>query len=215
MSKMKRFIKTSLLGGIAVILPITILVLLFKWIFDLVGRIIQPLTSLLVAASHFKELAADIIVVGVILSGCFLVGAIVRTKIGGYIQGKIDDRLSRLVPGYSTIKLTVTQFFERKSAPFSSVALVRGFDDETLMTAFITDTHPDGSYTVFVPCGPNPTTGYILHMKKEHVHPVPVTTEEALRSVISCGAGSKPIVAAYRRSLREIGAIEIEKTAPS
>ncbi|MEW6672379.1 MAG: DUF502 domain-containing protein [Thermodesulfobacteriota bacterium] len=203
MSRMRKFVKTSLIGGIAVILPITILFLIFKWIFNVIIRIIQPLASLLVATSHLQVLAADVIVLGIILATCFLVGAIVKTKIGSFLHEHIDMRLSKLVPGYSMIKLTVTQFFDRKSTPFSSVALVRAFDDESLMTAFITETHPDGSFTVFVPCGPNPTTGYIIHMKKEHVHPVPVSVEEALRSVISCGAGSKPIIAAYHRKIKD------------
>ena len=203
MGRIKKFIKTSLLGGIAVILPITILFLIFKWIFNFIIQVIQPITSLVVARSHFQTLAAVVIVLGIILSTCFLVGAVVKTKIGRFIHGHLDTRLSKLVPGYSTIKLTVTQFFDRKSAPFSSVALVRAFDDESLMTAFITDTHPDGSYTVFVPCGPNPTTGYILHMQKKYVHPVPVSVEVALRSVISCGAGSQPILAAYHRKIKD------------
>jgi len=203
MSKLKKFVKTSLLGGIAVILPITILFLIFKWIFNFFIRIIQPLANLVVARSHFQELAADAIVLGLILSTCFLVGMVVKTKIGRFIHEHIDMRLSKLIPGYGTIKLTVTQFFDRKSTPFASVALVRAFDDESLMTAFITDTHPDGSYTVFVPCGPNPTTGYVLHMKKEYVHPVPVSAEVALRSVISCGAGSQPIIAAFHRKIKD------------
>jgi len=203
MSRIKKFIKTSLIGGIAVILPITILFLIFKWIFNFIIQIIEPLTDMVVARSHLKVLAADVIVLGIILSTCFLVGAVVKTKFGRFIHEHIDLRLSQLIPGYSTIKLTVTQFFDRKAAPFSSVALVRAFDDENLMTAFITDTHPDGSYTVFVPCGPNPTTGYILHMKKEYVHPIPVSVEVALRSVISCGAGSQPIIAAYHRKIKD------------
>jgi len=204
MNRLKKFVKTSLIGGIAVILPITILLLIFKWIFNVIIRIIQPLTNLVVATSHLQELAAGIIVLAIILSACFVVGAFVKTRIGRFIHEHIDTRLSKLVPGYSTIKLTVTQFFDRKSAPFSSVALVRAFDHESLMTAFITDTHPDGSYTVFVPCGPNPTTGYILHMKREFVHPVPISIETALRSVISCGAGSRPILAAFNRRTKGV-----------
>jgi len=198
MDRMKKFVKTSLIGGIAVILPITILFLIFKWIFNFIIRIIQPLTNLLVTRSNFQELVAVLIVLCIILFACFFVGVLVKTRIGRFIHEHLDMRLSKVVPGYGAIKSTVTQFFDRKSAPFYSVALVRGFDGESLMTAFITDTHPDGSYTVFVPCGPNPTTGYILHMKKEYVHPVPISAEVALRSVISCGAGSQPILAAFR-----------------
>ncbi len=203
MNKIKVFIKTSLIGGIAVILPITILFLIFKWIFNVIVGIIHPIADLVVSRSHFTEIVADIIVVGIILVICFLVGVVVKTKFGRFIHEHIDIRLSKLIPGYSAVKMTVSQFFDRKSAPFSSVALVRAFDDHHLMTAFITDTHPDGSYTVFVPCGPNPTTGYIIHMKKEDVHPVPISVEVALRSVISCGAGSQPILAAFHRKIND------------
>ncbi|HPJ67945.1 MAG TPA: DUF502 domain-containing protein [Desulfobacteraceae bacterium] len=200
MKKLRNFVKTSLIGGIAVILPVTILFLIFKWIFNFIINIIQPLTNLLVARSNLQELVAILIVICIILSVCFFVGVLVRTRVGRFIHEHLDKRLSKIIPGYGAVKTTVSQFFDRKSTPFYSVALVRGFDDESLMTAFITDNHPDGSYTVFVPCGPNPTTGYILHMKKEHVHPVPVSAEVALRSVISCGAGSQPILAAFHRN---------------
>ncbi|HOP48705.1 MAG TPA: DUF502 domain-containing protein, partial [Desulfobacteraceae bacterium] len=169
MKKLRNFVKTSLIGGIAVILPVTILFLIFKWIFNFIINIIQPLTNLLVARSNLQELVAILIVICIILSVCFFVGVLVRTRVGRFIHEHLDKRLSKIIPGYGAVKTTVSQFFDRKSTPFYSVALVRGFDDESLMTAFITDNHPDGSYTVFVPCGPNPTTGYILHMKKEHV----------------------------------------------
>ena len=84
--------------------------------------------------------------------------------------------------------------FDREKSPFSSVALVQAFENDTLMTAFITEEHAKGIYTVFVPCGPNPTTGYIFHLKKQFVHPIEVPIEDAFRSVISCGAGSKPLL---------------------
>jgi uncharacterized membrane protein len=197
MKRINTFIKTSLIGGFAVILPITILILIFKWIFNFIIQIIQPLTNLVVARSDFQVIVADLVVLGIILSSFFLVGAIVRTKIGKFIQKHFDNSLAKLVPGYGIIKSTVTHLLERKRYPFSSVALVQAFENDTLMTAFVIDTHPSGRYTVFVPTGPNPTTGYIFHMEKKYVHPVMVSVEEALRSVISCGVGSKPLLDAF------------------
>ena len=44
----KKFFQTTFLGGIIVILPITITVFLFKWLFNLIGDIIQPLTNQMV-----------------------------------------------------------------------------------------------------------------------------------------------------------------------
>ena len=66
------------------------------------------------------------------------------------------------------------------------------------MTGFITDSHDNGRYTIFVPTGPNPTSGLIFHLPPKYVHPVKVSVEETLRSVIGCGAGSSNIFKAYQ-----------------
>jgi uncharacterized membrane protein len=197
MKRMKSFFKTSLLGGFAVILPITVSIFIFKWIFNFVIQLIHPLTELLVARTHLQVILANAMVVGIILSACFFIGVILKTKIGQFIHKNIDRRLSKVIPGYGIIQSTVIQFFNRENPPFSSVALVQAFENDTLMTALVTDQHADGSYTVFVPCGPNPTTGYIFHLQRQYVHPIPVSVEETIRSVISCGAGSKPLLEAF------------------
>ncbi|HIJ55784.1 MAG TPA: DUF502 domain-containing protein [Deltaproteobacteria bacterium] len=198
MNKIRSFIKTSLLGGFAVILPITVSILIFKWFFNIVIQLIHPLTKLIVVRAYLQVIVANAIVIGIILSACFFIGVILKTKIGQFIHENIDRRLSKIIPGYGIIQSTITQLFNREKPPFSSVALVRAFGNDTLMTALVTDEHADGSYTVFVPCGPNPTTGYIFHLQRQYVHSVPVSVEEAIRSVISCGAGSKPLLEAFR-----------------
>ena len=82
------------------------------------------------------------------------------------------------------------QILGRNKSAFSRVALVKLFNNDTLVTTFITDEHEDGSFTVFMPTGPNPTSGNIFHLNKDSVFPVEVSVEETLRSIISCGAGS-------------------------
>ena len=88
------------------------------------------------------------------------------------------------------------QFIGRKQSPFSKVALVQLFENQTKATAFVTDEHPDGSFTVFVPTGPNPTSGQIFHLQGQYVHPVDVRVDDAMRSIISCGAGSTKLIEA-------------------
>ena len=194
MNRIKTFIKTSIVGGLVVILPAALLFLIFKWLFNWVTDIIQPLTDLVLARGQFQEFVADAIVIGIILAICFVVGTVIKTKVGRFIQENLENRILKIAPGYPTIKSIVMQFIGKKKSPFSSVALVRPFENETLMTAFITETHDDNWYTVFVPTGPNPTTGFIFHLKGTYVHAVNVAVEEALRTVISCGAGSTNLI---------------------
>ncbi len=83
-----------------------------------------------------------------------------------------------------------------------AIPLVQVFGNSTLMTAFVTDEHPDGSCSVFVPTGPNPTSGNIYHLEGKYVHPVDIPVEEAMRSIISCGAGSNRLIEAYKAKIR-------------
>ncbi len=197
MKRIKAFFKTSLLGGMVVILPVAILVFVFKWLFNLVTDIVQPLTNLVMAKSQIQEILADILVIAVILTVCFIIGVFVRTRLGAFIYKTLENRILKVAPGYSLIKETVLQFLGSKKSPFSSVALVQVFGNETLVSAFVTDTHKDGSYTVFVPTGPNPTSGNIYHLQGKYVHPVDVPVEDAMRSIISCGAGSDKLINAH------------------
>ncbi len=194
MNRIKTFIKTSVVGGLVVLLPAALLLLIFKWLFNWITDIIQPLTNLVLAREQFQEFVADVIVIGIILVICFVVGTVVKTKVGRYIQENLENRILKIAPGYPTIKSIIMQFIGKKKSPFSSVALVRPFENDTLMTAFITDTHDNNWYTVFVPTGPNPTTGFVFHLKGKYVQGINVAVEEALRTVISCGAGSTHLI---------------------
>jgi uncharacterized membrane protein len=209
MERLKRFFLTSLLGGVVVILPVMILMLAFAWVFNLVTGFIRPLTSVLVARD-MEEIVATVLVLAIILVTCFVVGAFVRTRAGGVVFQLIDARLLKAAPGYSLVKDIVLAFLGGKKSPFSTVALVQLFDSDTLTTAFVVDEHANGSFTVFVPTGPNPTSGLIYHVKGEHVHKLDVAVEDAMRATISCGAGSSKLIEAYERvKSREVAEVEV------
>jgi uncharacterized membrane protein len=198
MHKLKEFLKTSLLGGVVVILPVAILVSVMVWVFNLISGWISPLTRLLTKDLQVYQFIAESFAIVVILAACFSVGVLVRTRLGDVLYKLLETRILKLAPGYSMIKETVLHLFGNdKESPFSSVALAQIFCNSTMVTCFITDTHDDGSFTVFVPTGPNPTSGLIYHLEGKYVHPVDVPVLDAMRSVICCGAGSGGLLDKY------------------
>lgn len=211
MKRMRIFFKTTLLGGITVILPAIILIFAFKWLFGVVQSGIKPLTDLvedrLTLPESYEEAIAILIVLAVIVLACFVLGLFVRTRIGRWIYNAFENSLLSKAPGYKMIKETVNQFLGKKESPFSSVALAQIFENDTRVTAFITDKHDDGTITVFVPTGPNPTSGFIYHLDQQYVHPVNVSVEDAMRSVISCGAGSKALIQGRTSEAANRGAV--------
>jgi uncharacterized membrane protein len=197
MLRVKSFIKTTLLGGLVVILPVTIIVAVFSWLYLKVTDLIQPLTNLITKTVGLKEFIADFVVIAIIIGFCFAVGLLIRTQWGRFVHEKLESRVLKIAPGYNLVKETVLQFLGHKRTPFSRVALVQLFENQTLATAFITDEHDDGRYTVFVPTGPNPTSGQIFHLRRQFVHPIDAGIDDTIRSIISCGAGSKQLLAHF------------------
>lgn len=190
MDRLREFIKTSTLGGLTVVLPVAILLAVFKWLFTVVTDIIQPITSLVVSRSALGEFLADILVLAIILSACFFLGVFVKTSLGRILFDFLERHFLRPAPGYKFVKETVGQFLGRDKVPFKQVVRAYLFDDKVSVTAFVTDEHDDGVVSLFIPTGPNITTGYVVHLPKERLEYLDIAADQAMRTVIACGAGS-------------------------
>jgi len=199
---MNNFLKTTLFGGLVVILPIAILTVFFKWLFKLVTDAIQPLTDYVskVMLYPIPEVVADGIAVILIILSCFIIGLFVKTQLGNWIHNVFDGLLQRVAPGYRMIKEVVVQIFGNSdNSPFSNGVVARvkifGVDCPTEVTALVTDHDEENDlYTIFMPTGPNPTSGNIYHVPDELVTLYPeVKIDSAMRTVIACGAGSSDL----------------------
>ncbi len=191
MEKVKSFLKTTLFGGFLVVLPIIVLIFVLGWLYDSLLDKIRPITNILIETTRFSELAASVIAIVVILLLFFIVGLIVQTRIGKYFFHFFEERFLKRIPLYRIIKETVIQLFGGDKLIFKSVALVKPFGNDTMITAFITDESENDYVTVFIPSSPAPTGGYIYHIKKEFVTKIDYPIEQAMKTVLSLGAGSK------------------------
>lgn len=190
MKRLQSVVINSILGGVLVILPVIIVIAIFLWLFRATADLMAPVANILAETTQMQRSLADVIAVIVLFVTCFLLGLLVRTRGGAWTFRQIENYLLFNFPLYQSVKETLSQFLGGSKAQFSRVALVRVFD-ESLTTAFITATHADGSFTVFVPTAPNPTSGLIFHLPANKVFPTDVSVDRAMRTVLSCGAGSQ------------------------
>lgn len=190
---MQRFVITTILGGLVVVLPITLFVFIIRLLFNLVIGLIRPLSSILGFSESVNEWLINILVIVGILLLFFLIGLVVRTEIGQKLFRRVEEQWLAPLPFYGVLRETVQQLFSRDRMPFSQVALVDPYGSGMLMTGFVTDELPNGFFTVFVPTAPNPTNGFIFHVKPDQIHFVDIKSEDALRSVISLGIGSRKL----------------------
>ena len=193
---MKKYLNATLLGGIAAILPLGLVILVFRWLINLAQKYLGPIVDwfahLLEVDSSWLLLAMYVILIIAILTSFLFIGIIIRTRIGRFFKKEFEQKYLVKIPGYKMARDTVMQFFGKNRSFFSEVVLVDLFNSGTLMTGFVTDN--SGEYlTVFVPTGPNPTSGNIYHVQKDKVLHTNANVDNGMKSIISCGAGSSEI----------------------
>lgn len=187
--KMNKYVNATLLGGLVAILPLALIIVLFRWIIGMIERVLSPLVELFNTNSQLVVVGLYVLIVLGILVLFFFIGLFIQTRIGNFMKNNIEDKYLTKIPGYKTAKDIVMQFFGGNRSFFSEVVLVDIFNSGTLMTAFITDDQGD-TVTVFVPTGPNPTSGNIYHVQKEKIIKTSASVDIGMKSIISCGSGS-------------------------
>lgn len=202
---MNKFLKATILGGIAAVLPLTILIVFFRWVFVMVKDFVFPIVEQYEkyeSLNNYEVIIAYVIVVVAIIFIVFLMGLFIQTRIGRFFKNAFEKKYLMKIPGYKITKETVEQFFGKNKTFFSEVVIVELFNSGTLMTGFVTD-NKENYTTVFVPTGPNPTSGNIYHVENKNVHKTDVPVEVAMKSIISCGAGSDIVLESYLKGKKE------------
>ena len=191
----KKFLKTTLIGGVVVILPATIFIVIINILINFTINLISPVARLINLGAELNQSLVYLLAFALVIIFCFFMGLFVRTRLGKTIWHSIENEWLGKLPMYSIIKETVQQFTGAKKLPFSKVVQVDVFNTGVLQTGFITDEHPKGAYTVFVPTAPNPTNGFIFHLPAERVTLLEgVSSDVAIRSIISIGSGSSKVI---------------------
>lgn len=195
-TRFNKFARTTLIGGLAAILPLWLIFILFQWIYRIIEKYLEPMVDLFKTETKLDTILAHIILVTTIIILFFFIGLFVQTRFGNRARNFIERRLLMKIPGYKTASDIVRQLFGGSRTFFSEVVLVDVYNSGTLMTGFITDRHDKDNYlTVFVPTGPNPTTGFVFHVPKEKVIKTDVAVDVAIKTIISCGSGSAEVFA--------------------
>lgn len=194
--RIRNFLRTTLIGGVVALAPLTLIILLFRWVINLIGRTLTPLVDTILQdpdPNPYFKFALYVISFTAIVLFFFIIGLIIRTRYFRFLN-RAEDRYLLKIPGYKLAKETVQQFFGKNRSFFKEVVLVDIFNSGVLMTGFITDDHGD-ILSVFVPTGPNPTSGNIYHLQKERVIRTSASVDIGMKTIISCGAGSAEVFA--------------------
>jgi uncharacterized membrane protein len=128
-----------------------------------------------------------------------LLGFLTANLVGRTLVGWGEGLLSRMPivrPIYKTMKQIFEALFSKGGSSFRKVALVEFPAPGMWSLVFLSqppggdvaDKLPQGEHvSVFLPCTPNPTTGFFFFVKRDELIELDITVENAMTLLISAG----------------------------
>lgn len=197
MRAIAEFTKTTLIGGVLIIIPLYLSVLLLLKAFAGLVGLVSPITHGLPAAMPFREVVAMLVLVGV----CFISGIAVRTGPGLRAKNALERSLLERIPGYALIRGLAGRIVGKADEHAFTVVLAE--IEEALVPAFLVEDCGDGQCAIFVPSVPTPAAGAIYIIANERVHPVDVSFTLAVSVISKWGGGSRELLAGMKRAAQK------------
>lgn len=190
-------IRSYLLAGLVVWLPVLITMGVLRFIIDLLDNTLALIPK---AYQPDQLLGFHIPGLGVILSLILLgvTGLVVTNYLGQKLVGWGESLLSRipLVRSiYSSVKQVINTLLSTNSDAFRKVILVeyprKGMWSIAFQTGAVSkeinDTSQEEMISLFIPTTPNPTSGFLMMIPKQDAIELNMSIDEALKCIISLG----------------------------
>ncbi|MEL7432172.1 MAG: DUF502 domain-containing protein [Chlamydiota bacterium] len=203
--------KKYFFAGLAILLPLAVTIAVFSFVINFltkpfIGFAQDFLTYLGVDNVGFLFLKSEqVLMYG---SQLFILLALFVTTLGlGFIARSLifslffhySDKLLHKIPlvnkVYKTSQDIIQTLFSSEKNSFKQVVMAPFPTDNIYSLALVSRDSPKTCQeakntqlvSVFVPTTPNPTTGFLLMYKKEDLIFLDMTTEDAVKYIVSCG----------------------------
>jgi uncharacterized membrane protein len=190
MKRALAFLKATLLGGVIVVLPAWLAVLLVLKVLAHLEVFVKPVSSHLLHSIAHPRVIAILVLVGL----CFLVGAAIQTGIGQKAERAAERAVLEKIPGYTTLRSLASRLSDHAETASFQPALVEM--EEALVPAFIVEQHSGNRCTVFIPSVPTPMAGAVYIIDNSRVHPLDLPAVSVMQCISKWGGGSDKLVAA-------------------
>ena len=201
-------LRNYFLTGLVVAGPVAITLWLTWWFVTWVDGLVRPFVPVAYRAETYLPFGVpgSGLIVGVI--ALTLLGFLTANLIGRTLLD-LGERLVGRIPAVRAIYRAMKQVFETlfsgQGSSFRRVGLVE-FPSPGMWSIVLISQAPSNEVarslpgqedhiSVFLPCAPNPTTGFFFYVPKSKIIEVEMSTEDAATLIMSCGVvqpGSDP-----------------------
>jgi len=183
------FIKTTVIGGLIVVIPLSLMILIFGDLFANIVALTQPVAKHLPFNDLFNTIIVTVLAVIAIFLICFMTGLVVRTSWG--VSGKdwFERRILNRVPMYSMLKNLTHRFVGEEGVQFAP-AEIDLFKSDCMVLGVIVEELSDGRIAVFVPITPAATIGQVYLVPAIRVNRLDASLGATINAISEWGIGA-------------------------
>jgi uncharacterized membrane protein len=193
-------LRSYFLYGLVAVGPLTVTLWLVWWFIDTVDHWVEPLIPTAYLPERFLSFRIPGFGVLLIAISLTLLGFLARNLLGRSLIS-LSEMFVGVVPGVRGIYNSAKQIFEtafsQTGTSFRKVGLVE-FPTEGMWSIVFISTPPAGMVaralpgavafvSVFLPCTPNPTTGFFFYVPEDKVVEIAMTPDAAAKLIMSAG----------------------------
>ena len=192
-------VRNYFLTGLVLVGPLYITVSLTWWFINWVDDLVRPV----IPAAYRPETYLPVKIPGTGLIIAFLaltlLGFLTANLVGRKLVELGENVLNRMPvvrPIYKSLKQIFETFFAKTGSSFRRVALVEFPSPGMWSLVFLSQTVspeiaarlPDTEHVAaFMPCTPNPTTGFFFYVPRRYIIELDITVEAAMTLLMSAG----------------------------
>ncbi len=185
------FLKTTVIGGLFVLLPVLLLYMLLAEALQMVVALATPIADLFPIGALAKAEAPVLIALILIVVVSFLLGLALRSaalsRLGDWIE---NTMLSRL-PAYAVLKRLTKGFGQEEAMAFKPAFLISAEGWKEI--AYVIEEHDDGHLTVLIPWAPTAFSGSVRVVERERVEMLDANLGDVSKVLSLWGVGAREL----------------------
>lgn len=188
MDALKKFLKTTILGGLLFLVPAILLIVILGHAMRIVGKIAAPVVAAFPAHEIAGVTIATLVATVALLLLAFLAGLVARTETGRGIMRWFEESLLGGLPQYRMMKTMAEGLAQVEDASGIKPALVS--IEGGWQIGYVLEELRAGWTAVFLPQAPTPMSGNVMYMPSDRVRLLDMPIGEAMLLVKRMGVGS-------------------------
>ena len=185
---MFRFLKNAFIRGLVVLIPVVLVYLTIRELFEVMIALATPIADFIPADWIHKDDPEKLIALLLILLTALILGLIWSTRPTRRVAEWLESRSLSHVPMYRIMKSLVGALLDMEDEDSFKPAVWR-HDDGSLEPIFVIGEHREDMFVVMQPWTPTPFAGSVRVVPQSQVELVPVTLDEYSLSLTHFGLG--------------------------